>query len=226
MAAPGSREETDSLKPGPHVVPQAHPEPAGLYMQDLELVRRVQLGEPAAVEAFVQRLRCARRFLVYRNAGFGAPLGHHELEDTVQSTLLAVWRKLGEYAGRGPLEAWVYRFSYLELMNRLQALDRRPQELERVAEPYAEGRELDPLERERLYRSLERLERVEPGAADVIRWKHLEACTFEEVAAHLAISVNTAKTRYYRGMQRLRQLLLDPRGVGPDVRPNVREEQP
>lgn len=195
---------------GRHAVGGAVPHAA-----DLELVRRVLRGEPAAEGAFLARMTCARRFLAYKNASFGAPLGGHELEDTLQSVLLAVWRKLGEYSGAGTLEAWVYRFVYLELVSRVHALDRRPADLHALsqeAEPVAEARAVpDPLECERLYRGLERLE---PLAAEIIRLKHLEACTFEELSARLAIPVNTAKTRYYRGMEKLRQLLRDPRTAG------------
>lgn len=171
-------------------------------------------GESGAVEAFVRRMSCARRFLTYKNASFGAPLGVHEVEDAVQSTLLAVWRKLDEYAGLGALEAWVARFAYLELMNRLHALDRRPLGLDRLGEDEhaREEREPrpDPFEREHLYRGLERLE---ADAARIIRLKHLDDLTFESIAEQLTVPINTVKTRYYRGMERLRQLLRDPRTV-------------
>ena len=215
MRPPVPQAQPGSAKPARPADAHSGTEEGTCHGNDLELVRRVLRGDSGAEEPFVQRMSCARRFLVYKNASFGAPLGTHELEDVVQSTLLAVWRKLGEYAGTGSLEAWVYRFAYLELVNRLQAIDRRPRELELAdeeLEPATEGlARLDPLERERLYRGLERLD---DAAGEIIRLKHLEARTFEQISVRLGIPVNTAKTRYYRGMERLRQLLRDPRAAG------------
>jgi RNA polymerase sigma-70 factor (ECF subfamily) len=208
--------ETRSGPPEPSRAARSEgPPPREAHAADLALVEGALRGDPGAEREFVERMRCARRFLVYKNASFGRPLGPHELEDAVQSTLLAVWRKLGDYAGIGSLESWVHGFAFLELMHRLQALDRRPRELDPTDETSVPAVEReprpDPLERERLYRHLGRLD---ADAAALIRGKHFEGYTFEELAATLAIPVNTAKTRYYRGMERLRQLLRDPRAAG------------
>jgi len=195
----------------------APPSPEALFDADLALVREVLAGDKAAVDAFVDRMACVRRFLVFKNAGFGTPLGVHEVEDAVQSTLLAVWRKLDQYAGLGSLDAWATRFAFLELMNRRHRRQRRPEAgglgpEDDMTPPAVPGEPTpDPLERERLYRGLERLEADAAEAAAVIRLKHLDERTFEEIAAQTGVPVNTVKTRYYRGMERLRQILRDPR---------------
>ena len=54
------------------------------------------------------------------------------------------------------------------------------------------------------------LERVDPLQAVVIRSKHFGGKTFEEIAEAQGISSNTAKTRYYRGLIKLRAFM-DPR---------------
>ena len=177
------------------------------HLQDLELARRALAGDNRAVEDFVTRMSCVRRFLRFKNASFGSPLNSQELEDATQDTLMALWRKLGEFRGQGKLESWAYRFSYLELMNHLQSRDRRPKYMDELPEqvgpdPTEEG--VDPLEIEKVYRGIERLEET---AADVIQLKHLDSLTFEEIGARLSLSVNTVKTRYYRGMRKLRELL-------------------
>lgn len=173
---------------------------------DVRLVGAVRRGERAAVEEFLDRMRCVRRFLGARNAAMGRPLSPDELEDTLQSTLLALWAKLDAYAGTGSLEAWAYRFSYLELLSRLQVLRRRPRSLEDVG--HAAEIELlpggDPFEHERLHLALARLD---AGAASVLRLRNLDGLTFEEIAARERSPVNTVKTRYYRALERLRGLL-------------------
>jgi len=51
------------------------------------------------------------------------------------------------------------------------------------------------------------LNRVGGIEARVIRLKHLESLTFEELSARLDLPANTAKTYYYRGLARLRAML-------------------
>jgi RNA polymerase sigma-70 factor (ECF subfamily) len=161
----------------------------------------------------------ARRVVTHKNALLGAPLGAGDLEDVVQDALVAIWRKLGEYRGDGTLEAWIYRFSLLELLARLRDRRRFPRLVDDVgAEAGADSaaallaREES---RERLYRLLERVERPQ---GEVLRMKHLEGLEFEEIAARLGLPRNTVKTRYYRGLRRLRALIFDPR--------NAQEERP
>jgi RNA polymerase sigma-70 factor (ECF subfamily) len=182
--------------------------------QDLDLVRRTLAGDLAAVEEWLERLGCVRRFLAAKNASLGRRLSSDELEDTIQNTLLALWKKRDTFAGYGSLEAWAYRFSCLEWLNRLQLLRQRPRSLE---EPELENEnelaarpDADPFEYERLYLALERIE--EP-AVGLLRSKHLDALTFEEIATRDGVSANTVKTRYYRALEKLRALLTTRGGV-------------
>src|SRR5688572_30807608 len=84
--------------------------------EDLELVRRVIRGEPEALQEFLQRMRCVSRILAHKNAQYGNALSEEEVEDVAQEALLAVWRNLEKFEGRGALEAWVYRVCFLELL--------------------------------------------------------------------------------------------------------------
>ncbi|MEM7305715.1 MAG: RNA polymerase sigma factor [Planctomycetota bacterium] len=169
-------------------------------------MRRTLAGERRAVEDFCDRMSCVRRMVAFQNRKLGAPLKQDEIEDLVQETLTVVWRKLADYAGEGALESWVFRFTYLELLARLRQLRRLPQLLEDVDHPPEPEAELVPgaFEYERLNRSLGRLE---PGAASIIRLKHFQECTFEEIGRRIGVPTNTAKTRYYRGLAKLRELL-------------------
>ena len=180
------------------------PDPA----EDLALVRRALAGGAADVERLVERLRCVPRIIAQRNARWGEPFGASELEDLSQEVMIAVWRKLDTYEGRSPLEGWVYRFTHLEMLYRLRRLDRRPTLAadlgnEAVLDLAAPGA-FPPEEAELLYRALDDLD---ADQAAVIRAKCLDGLTFPEIADRFSCSQNTAKTRYYRGLQRLRALL-------------------
>jgi RNA polymerase sigma factor (sigma-70 family) len=51
------------------------------------------------------------------------------------------------------------------------------------------------------------LEKLGEDHAQIIRLKHFSQMTFEEIARRLRVSANTVKTRYYRGLIKLREFL-------------------
>ncbi len=178
-----------------------------VHRDDLNLARRAVDGEPEALKQLMFRLRTVPRTLAYRNHKLGRPLGVGELEDLAQEVLGSIWSKLKDYSGQGPLEAWAYRFCYLSLLSRLRKLRRLPTLFadagDRAEEPVA-PEVVDSLDYEHIH---EGLEKIPVQESEVIRLKHLEGRTFDDIAAGLEVSKNTAKTRYYRGLIKLRQIL-------------------
>jgi RNA polymerase sigma-70 factor (ECF subfamily) len=173
--------------------------------RDVLLVRGALSGRGEAVREFLERMRCVPRMVAAHNAKLGSPLAEEALEDVVQEALVAIWRKLERFDGRAALETWVYPFCAFEFLRRLRAERRLPKGLDQalagsILEPVAPSEasllELEPV--------LEELEALDPDQAAVLRLKHFEDLTFEALAQRLAISPNTAKTRYYAGLQKLR----------------------
>jgi len=176
------------------------------HFSDLQLVRDALTGRPDAVESFVQRMRCVPLILAAQNARLGRPLRDSDIQDLEQDTLLAIWKKLATFEGLSTLETWVYRFCSLELLNALRR-KRRRQSMESLEDEEHESESAPALgltAYEHVYRGLERLESTE---ARVIQLKHFQSLTFEEIAARLDIPTNTAKTKYYRGLRKLHELL-------------------
>jgi len=179
--------------------------PPGEPSRDLELVRTALAGKHAAVRAFLERMRCVPRMIAAHNRRLGAPLGDDEVDDVVQETLLAVWRKLERYDGRAALETWIYPFCFFEYMRRLRLRRTQP----RLLDDDLEGSSFEPQARveEALFELeplLEGLQELELELAAIVRLKHFEDLTFEEIGERLSISPNTAKSRYYRGLEQLR----------------------
>lgn len=174
---------------------------------DLEMVRRTVQGDPLVLKDLITRLQSVPRTLAYRNRKLGRPLNSGELEDLTQDVLGSIWVKLGDYSGRGSFDAWVYRFCVLALLSRLRKLRRLPTPFadaaQRVRDPLAKESE-DRLEYEHIHESLATLDRRE---GDIIRLKHFEENTFEEISARLGMSKSTVKSRYYRGLIKLKRLL-------------------
>ena len=175
---------------------------------DLELVRGVLAQEPIAIENLAERLRCVPRILAAQNAKLGHVLGADDLADITQDTIVILLRKVREYSGRAPLEAWVYRVCCYEFLNAVRRRRRREpgvdlQEAPQADEAAERGWQ-QLLAREALESGLARVGGVE---AEAVRMKHFEERTFEDMGRLLALSTNTMKTRYYRGLARLTEIL-------------------
>ena len=186
---------------------------------DLDLVAAALAGDADAIRDFVERMKCVPRILAVRNRRSGSAFDAEELEDVCQETLAAVWRKLPRYDGTAALETWVYRFCEFEFLHRLRKKGRGRLVLEETLEgtpfePFA-AEEASPLDHEALARGMEGLEQQ---LSAVIQLKHYEDLTFEQIGERLALSVNTAKTRYYRGLRKLRAVLVKTRSGPPSPR--------
>ncbi len=194
------------LKPTSSLQPSKGGRERARHDADLELVRGAQNGDPAAVSELLERTKCVRGMLVFQNRRLRGRLGEEELEDLVQSTLLAIWRKLDDYAGIGKLESWLFRFCYLETLARLREMRRLPRQLDDSVDPPQPERDpaSEALDHEHLYRVLDRLD---APVRRILLLKHVEELTFDQIGKRLDLSANTAKTRYYRGIAKLRGLL-------------------
>lgn len=190
-----------------------HPTPtadtrSGDARQDLVLVQDVLRNDPRAVERFVERMRCVPRFLSALSRRLRVPLSADELADVTQDTLAQIWRKLGAYEGRAVLETWAYRFCALELSNWIRRRRREPDASSlapgRWREAAADADDAPLVDVERVNTGLARL-RVEEER--VVRLKHYDELTFEEIAARIDAPASTAKALYYRGLDKLRSFL-------------------
>lgn len=186
--------------------------------EDLALIRRVVRGEGGALELLASRLLCVPRILRACNAKHGNPLREEDIDDLAQDVLLIVWRKIKGFHGLSALEAWVYRICLFEFLSFVRRRSRGGRQLSLQGRGAADdtsgasddAREpesritQDPWEFEDVHQGLRRIGSSE---AEVIRMKHFEGLTFVEVGGALGISPNTAKARYYRGLDELRPLL-------------------
>ncbi|MEM7205062.1 MAG: sigma-70 family RNA polymerase sigma factor [Planctomycetota bacterium] len=182
--------------------------PPPQFARDLALVRAARNGEERAILKLVERLRCIPRILTAQNAKFGFPLSEHDLADLVQDTAVVILGKLDLFAGRAPLEGWVYRVCCLEFMNGLRRSRRQPVAVDHTTAPVVDERadvaREQVTQREQL---LLALERVGGAEAEAVALKHFEGLTFAEIGERLDVPTNTAKTRYYRGLSQLEQIL-------------------
>jgi len=170
---------------------------------DLALVRAVLGGDRRAARELARRMRCVPRMLSVLNHRRGRPLKHHDLEDLAQDALTTIWEKLEAYHGQAVLERWMFRFCLFTLQNRLRRFAR----VHHVEGQHLSKSPEDPPSKDDAsahYEALEeRVARLPAEEAEVVRLKHYEQCTFDEIGERMESSPNTAKTRYYRALRKI-----------------------
>lgn len=173
------------------------------YQFDLLLVRRARAGIRRDVTRLVRRLEGLRTLLSSLNRKTGMRLRSDDLDDVHQEVWVRIWAKLDSYRGTGSVEAWAGRYCVFVFMNRLRRTVRAraietnlPEDLLSAAWVRRRAPIVDSLD--------ELLDEVGAPEADIIRRKHLRSLSFARIARDLDIPVGTVKSRYYRGLKRLR----------------------
>ncbi|MGE3172537.1 MAG: RNA polymerase sigma factor [Planctomycetota bacterium] len=177
------------------------------YGDDLQLVRGALRGDARAAAELAGRLECIGRFVRYLNRRT-IRLRDDELEDVEQDVLASVWERLGDYAGLARLESWVFPFCRNVLRNagrqerrgRMRWVDDGQARVAATPAPEA-AEEFDPGP------VLDCVDRLPPEDRALLRRKHFDGATLQDLAAWLGCNLNTLKSRYFRALLRVRQCL-------------------
>jgi RNA polymerase sigma-70 factor (ECF subfamily) len=179
---------------------------------DVQMVDEAVRGSPAGAERLAERLKCIPRILAAYNHRLGGPLDTHDIADLTQDTTVVILGKLGDYEGRSSIEGWIYRICSFEIMNAVRRKRRLPRPTEDALE--RKDRAVDvtdiPAGTERFDDVHSALGKIQRNEADVIRLKHFEDLTFDEIGSLEGLPSSTVKARYYRGIASLERML------GPD----------
>ena len=175
--------------------------------KDLTVIRPMRDNGRNTLQGFGERLKCVPRILSVQNHRMGEPLNQEDLADVTQEALLVIWRKLASFERNTLFESWAYRICFLELMNYLRKTQRR----RRLMDEAAQTLRLEPAPAAPVLPRTERYELVhlalavlETEEAAIVRMRHFDDETFEQVGRRLDIPTGTAKTRYYRALTKLR----------------------
>ena len=183
----------------------------GTGPEDLLLVRRALRGDREAVDAVLQRFSCIARFVFRIHETMGYGLAPEQLEDVVQQVYMAVWPRLGDYAGSAALESWVYGFcrNCLRAEARRRAMNAKVVSF--VGDDLDRGQQTDdPAPHDAVARAegvdavREELENLKPVEREVVRLRHLEGWSFEQIARHQDLPASTVKDRCYRALMKLK----------------------
>lgn len=174
-----------------------------------EFVNQVLSNNREHQDEIDRRLSCVPRILTERNRSIGSPLNDDEIHDAIQDTFVVILRRLPSYTPTAPLESWIYGVCCIQLRHALRNKQKKSQRIRALPEdsPAPQHRSVADLvtDQAEAFAALEMLGGIE---SDVLRLKHMEGLTFEEIATRLGVPRNTAKTHYYRGLANLREALI------------------
>ena len=183
---------------------------------DRELMRRIAGGEASAYTILYRRLAPTLIAIAY-----SILRDQTEAEDTVQETLVHVWKKADTYdSTRSTLSTWAVMVSRSKAIDRLRARARRTRKLEEAgAEAAITIDQFAPDAHESVERRDKRrwietaLSRLPEAQREAIQLAFYSGLTQAEIAETLRAPLGTVKARIRRGLTALR-LVLDERSPG------------
>ena len=129
-------------------------------------------------------------------------------DEVVNDTMLTVWRKAGDFAGRSRPSTWIFGIAYRKALKAAKAVvDADELDLEAIPDHrQAAGLEAILL-RDQLARALGQLP---PEQRAVVELTYLHGYKYTEIAAIADCPVGTIKTRMHNARKKLRLLLVGP----------------
>jgi len=182
--------------------------------EDEALIAAALAGSPHAWEKLVKRYE-SRVF----NQGLRLMGNPSDAMDLLQEVFLGVYRNLHRFRGDAKFSSWLFRIAHnkaIDLSRRKRLLAGTPPNAEGEADPLeslSADRQQEPeislMHSELNQRIVERLSQLPLAQRLVVELKVFQSMTFEEIADLQDISENTAKTRFYAALKKLKQTTED-----------------
>lgn len=178
-------------------------------LSDLQLVKQVRLGDPAALEQLYDRYGRAIFNLAYRMLQDA-----HVAEEVVQDVFTKVWQKADLYSPeQGKFSTWILQVTRNRTLDVIKSRKRKPQEvLDRDStlhnhvdpRPATDEIALQNLESEQVRSSLDTLSGEQRR---IIEWIYFQGMSHQEITERFEIPLGTVKSRARLALQHLRNRL-------------------
>jgi len=192
---------------------------------DLELVRRVQLGDKRAFELLVTKYQ--RRISRLLSRMIRDPT---DIEDVAQEAFIKAYRALPNFRGESAFYTWLYRIAINTAKNHFAAQGRRAPTV--VANDFEDqengedaGRMSETATPDSLYQSKQvglavnrAIDQLPPDLRTAIVLRELEGLSYDEIAAAMNCPVGTVRSRIFRAREAIAQELRPLLGTSEDER--------
>jgi RNA polymerase sigma-70 factor (ECF subfamily) len=171
---------------------------------DEQLIKDAIAGVERAWLALIRRYE--KRLYNYALRMTGSP---DDAMDMLQDILLAVFRNLSTFRGDGPFPAWLFRiaaFRCTDFLRRRKPIAGGTEEVEMLEDQHHRNRPDSLMAGSQRNRSiLASLGTLSRDQRMVVELKFFQNFTFDEISGQLGISSNTAKTRLYAALKKMRK---------------------
>ena len=186
-----------------------HSEPYGLGNEaEAHLVARIAGEDQHAFEVLYRiYYRRLTRFLerVTRRP--------HAIEEILDDTMLAVWRKAGTFNGSSQVSTWIFAIAYRMALKSLKRDRNWVRNLfddrEEASAPSPEAALIECQARSRIQRLLADLS---PEQRAVVELTYYHGCAYKEIAEIVGCPVDTVKTRMFHARRKLKAVLIAEEG--------------
>ena len=188
--------------------------------QDNELIERALNGSLQAWEDLVRRYEGRVYNYSLRLTG-----NRDDALDLMQDVFMGVYRHLERFRGDSQFVSWLFRIAHnkaVDLVRRrhaspvkYQVLPDDPDEWPDVSDT-ATNPQSAALTNEKNAMIQRLLDALTPEQRLILELKVFQSMTFEEIAMMQDISANTAKTRFYSALKKLRALMEEDHELSPD----------
>ncbi|MGS2720703.1 RNA polymerase sigma factor [Paraglaciecola aestuariivivens] len=170
---------------------------------DEQLVKKALQGNKQAWLNLIKRYEKP----IY-NYGLRMTSKNEDALDLMQEVFMSVFRNLANYRHEGSFKSWLFRIAHfrcIEFYRRkkpMQGLDDAP-EIESEQPSVAECLQIDQANKQ-LIQAMQALPLAQKA---VVELKFFGQFTFDEIAEQTGMSANTAKSRLYGALEKLRTLM-------------------
>ena len=172
----------------------------GTTAPDEKLVARALKGSNSAWTSLVKRYE--QRIYNYALRMVGHP---DDAFDLMQEVFVGVHKNLATYRGDGAFPAWLFRianFRCTDYLRRRRFFDEYDESADPA--PAEASPELAAMSTHANQQISEALARLPVDQRQVVELKFFQQFTFEDIGEQLGISPNTAKTRLYSALKKLK----------------------
>ena len=125
--------------------------------------------------------------------------------DLLQDVMLSVYRNLKNFRGDAPFSAWIFRIATFRCTDHLRKKKLNVTEFEETPDPKDQSNPASSFETAQTNDEIIRLLALLPiDQRQVIELKFFQNFTFDEIGSQLGISSNTAKSRLYAALKKMR----------------------
>ena len=164
---------------------------------DEQLVRSALDGSERAWSSIVKRYE--KRLYNYSLRMVGNP---DDAMDIMQDVFLSVYRNLAQFRGDGVFAAWLFRIASFRSTDYLR---KRMRQFDSTDETdFADEHAVDTSSLDTNEGVMKLMQALPTEQRHVVELKFFQHFTFEEIAGQLGISSNTAKSRVYAALKKMR----------------------